>query len=210
MSYDDLQAEVDRLRTELETANIEKEKLIDEREELINQYEEDFDKRRVELDEQNKAQMATLQASQENQITTLSHQLDQMHRAFSGDPCGWREKTDKRTNKMVYVNDETNETSKEKPMILEFAEKVNSIETSSSDKDVVAKAGKKAKDAETAKRKMEVVVNETRAEILNLQNLLKNWTTTSVEVRASDDFTLPFSLFFLLPKILSKSCKNQG
>jgi len=182
MSYEDLQAEVDRLRQELETSNIEKEKLIDEREELINQYEEDFDRRRAELEEQNKAQLESLQASQENQITTLTHQLDQMHRAFSGDPCGWREKTDKRTNKIVYVNDETNETSKEKPMILEFAEKVMSIESVTSDRDKILKAGNKARDAETAKRKMELVVNETRAEIINLKSLLKNWSTSSVEI----------------------------
>jgi len=182
MSYDDLNAEIERLREELELSNLEKEKLNDQREELINQFEEDFDKRRQEMDEANRLQLSQLQASQENQITTLSHQLDQMHRAFSGDPCGWREKQDKRTGKTVYINDETNESVKEIPMILEFALKVSNMEEASSSTDALKKASNKQKDAETAKRKMEVTVNETRAEIINLKSLLKNWSTASVEI----------------------------
>ena len=47
-----------------------------------------------------------------------------MYRAFQGDACGWSEKIDRRTNKTQFVNAETGETSKEKPQILEFAEKV--------------------------------------------------------------------------------------
>ena len=82
----------------------------------------------------------------------------------------------------MFVNDETGETSKDKPMILEFAEKVMNIDQGDSDKNALHKATSKARDAETAKRKMEVTVNETRAEIMNLKALLKHWTTASVEI----------------------------
>eukprot|EP00520_Triparma_pacifica_P008736 CAMPEP_0118651064 /NCGR_PEP_ID=MMETSP0785-20121206/10589_1 /TAXON_ID=91992 /ORGANISM="Bolidomonas pacifica, Strain CCMP 1866" /LENGTH=2593 /DNA_ID=CAMNT_0006543497 /DNA_START=44 /DNA_END=7822 /DNA_ORIENTATION=+ len=182
MSYDELQVEIDRLREEVEASNLEKEKLIDEREELVNQYEEEFDRRKQELEDKSQKALDDLRASQENQIETLSSRLDQMTRAFSGDPCGWHEKKDRKSGKVIFVNDETGETEKEKPMILEFAEKVMNIDQGDADKNALHKATSKARDAETAKRKMEVTVNETRAEIMNLKSLLKNWTTASVEI----------------------------
>ncbi|GMI08806.1 hypothetical protein TrVE_jg6426 [Triparma verrucosa] len=182
MSYDELQVEIERLREELESANLEKERLHDEREEMVNQYEEEFDKRKQELLDENQVALSDLKASQDGQIQTLSHQLDQMYRAFQGDACGWSEKTDRRTNKTQFVNAETGETSKEKPQILEFAEKVMSLDQKDGDKNALHKATNKAREAETAKRKMEVTVNETRAEIMNQKSLLKNWTNASVEI----------------------------
>ena len=106
--------EIERLREELESANLEKERLHDEREEMVNQYEEEFDRRKQELLDENQAALNDVRESQAGQIETLSHQLDQMHRAFSGDPCGWKEKTDRKTGKKIFVNDETGEQEKEK------------------------------------------------------------------------------------------------
>ena len=67
-------------------------------------------------------------------------------------------------------------------MILEFAQKVQNIDKSDADKNALHKATSKARDAETAKRKMEVTVNETRAEMMNIKSLLKNWTAASAEI----------------------------
>ena len=182
MSYDDLQDEINRLRASLEEANTAREKLSDEREELINHYEEDFDTRRRELEEKGAKDLEDLKASQENTINTMSGQLDQMHRAFSGDTCGWAEKKDKRTGKTVFKNSETGEESTDQPMIMEFAVRVQNIDAGQTDKNAMQKAKNKALDAETAKRKMEVTVNETKSEIINLKSLLKNWTNASVEI----------------------------
>ena len=136
MSAPSLQEEVNRLTASLEA-------LADEKESLVNQYEEDFDRRRAEMEEASRSELEESRKRQESEMGTMSGRLDQMQRAFSGDPCGWKEAKDRKTGKVSYKNSETGEESEEMPMIMEVAGKLSSMEEGEADKNALQKAKNK-------------------------------------------------------------------
>jgi len=184
-SNPELQEEISRLKDELEEARAERDRLLDEHEDILNQHEEEFDTRKLALEKDTQRKIEEARSPLETLVQNLRKELELMHRASSGDPCGWREYVeidDDGKEKPTFVNDETGERRKDMPPIYDLALKSKKIEQAQTDRDSLLKSKQKLKESESARRKLEVTCNELKTLTSTLQRKVKAWGKSSSDV----------------------------
>lgn len=185
-SIHELQEEIARLKDELEQARDERDRLSDEHDDVLNRYEEEFDSRKLAMEQNMQTQIKEARAPLESLVQKLRTDLDLMHRASTGDPCGWREHVTINENGgevVVFVNDETGERLKEIPPIYDFCLRSRRLEQAQVDHEGLLKAKERLKELEVLRRKTQVETNELRASAAILKSKVKSWESASDQVR---------------------------
>ena len=196
-----MREEINRLKDDLEKARTERDRLFDQQEEILNQYEDDFESRKLAMEQKLQKQAKEIRAPLEALVQKLRNELSNMHRASTGDTCGWREHItidEKGTKTITYVNDETGQRKKDIPDIYDFALRSKHMEQAQADREGLLKARIKLKESETIRRKMDVKTNELRAEVASLKRRVNSWENVSGTMRSSIQGRVGLSCFVFI------------
>ncbi|KAJ1451458.1 hypothetical protein M885DRAFT_499598 [Pelagophyceae sp. CCMP2097] len=176
--------EVTALRDALKASRLEcnayqlaNEKLLDDKETFLERTQQNADAQVKETEDKFEAELLFVKDEADSKAHALGQELDLLRRAASGDACGWTEAEDG-----TFSNDETGERSAEVPEVLAFARAVQRIEGVAVQENDLKKALKKAAQAGTKWRELDVKLNEAKADAQADRDVLACWGEAAVAI----------------------------